>query len=388
MQKQIRICALTTISKTMDCFVVENMKNLSKNGYDITLVCNMEEGFKERNDSYAQCINLPMSRGASIKDLIVMPFKLASVFKKNKFDVVYYTSPNVSLYAGLGGILAGVKTRIYCQYGIRYISFTGAKRALFKFVEKLTCTFATHIRSASPKNMQTAIDEHLCKKEKISVVGIGGTIGVDLSKCDLIDKEEKRRELRDRYGINQNDFVFGYLGRINADKGTNELITAFCEMCKERDDISLCLVGMIDVGNRVSEKNMALVKQNEKIFFTGNVPLEEVYAHLAIFDALVHPTYREGFGMVLQEAMGMRLPIITTDVTGPSEVVEKDVSGILVRPANAEDLRAAMQRVLEDDELRESLAQSGRLRAEKYFDRPIMLENILEDLNEVMRGRT
>ena len=45
MDKKIKLCALTTISKTMDWFVVDSMRNLEKNGYDITLVCNMDEEF-------------------------------------------------------------------------------------------------------------------------------------------------------------------------------------------------------------------------------------------------------------------------------------------------------------------------------------------------------
>ena len=84
----LKICALTTISKTMDWFIVDSMRNLSKNGYEVTLICNMEDGFAERNSDYAKCINLPMSRGASIKDLIKMPFVLRRIFKENQFDLI------------------------------------------------------------------------------------------------------------------------------------------------------------------------------------------------------------------------------------------------------------------------------------------------------------
>ena len=68
MEKKIKICALTTISKTMDWFIVDSMRNFAKNGYEVTLVCNMEDGFVERNQDYAKCINLPMRRGVSLGD--------------------------------------------------------------------------------------------------------------------------------------------------------------------------------------------------------------------------------------------------------------------------------------------------------------------------------
>ena len=54
-EKKIKICALTTISKTMDWFIVDSMRNLAKNGYDVTLICNMEDGFAAANSDYAKC---------------------------------------------------------------------------------------------------------------------------------------------------------------------------------------------------------------------------------------------------------------------------------------------------------------------------------------------
>ena len=111
-EKKIKIGVLTTISKTMDWFVVDSMKNLSKNGYDVTLISNMDDGFAERNSDFAKCIHLPMSRGASVKDLFVSTNRLRKIFKQEKFDVIYYLTPNASMYASVAGNLAGVKTRI------------------------------------------------------------------------------------------------------------------------------------------------------------------------------------------------------------------------------------------------------------------------------------
>ena len=386
MKPPIKICALTTISKTMDWFIVDSMRNLSQNGYEITLICDMEDGFASRNSDYATCISIPMSRGVSIKDLITVPLKLRKIFKKNKFDLIYYTSPNVSLYASLAGLWAGIKTRVYSQCGLRYVSFGGIKRKIFKLVEKLTCKFSTDIKAQSPMNMQFAVDEKLCPKDKISVVGIGGTIGVDLKQCDSFDRNEVRKELRGKYKIPNDAFVFGYVGRINKDKGINELIESFTELQKRYDNICLVLVGMIDKINPISAENMTEAENNPRIILTGNVPSDRVYHYMSVFDVLTHPTYREGFGKVLQEAMGMSLPIITTDVPGSSEVVENGVSGILAKVKNSDDLSEKMELMLNNPDLRENLATAGRNRAEKYFDRPIMLNNILLDLNEIMSG--
>lgn len=383
-ERKYKICALTTISKTMDWFIVDSMKNLSKNGYEITLVSNMEKDFIERNKNYATCINLEMHRGVSVKDLFRCTIFLVKFFKKEKFDIIYYTSPNVSLYASIAGFLAGVKIRFYSQCGLRYVSFYGIKRNIFKLVEKVTCLFSTTIRAQSPLNMKFALKEKLCKKEKISVVGIGGTIGVSLNECDSFDHVKVKYELRKKYSIPNQAFLYGYVGRINTDKGINELIEAFVKLQKKYKNIYLILIGMLDNTNPIKKENLEIIKANKQIIMTGNIPLEEVYPHMAMFEVLTHPTYREGFGKVLQEAMGVGIPIITTNVPGPSEVIENKISGILVNVRDVEDLLSKMEELYLNKDLREKFANNGRKRAEIYFDRPIMLNNILKDINEVI----
>lgn len=384
-ERKYKICALTTISKTMDWFIVDSMKNLSKNGYEITLVSNMEKDFIERNKNYATCINLEMHRGVSVKDLFRCIIFLVKFFKKEKFDIIYYTSPNVSLYASIAGFLAGVKIRLYGQCGLRYVSFYGIKRKIFKLVEKVTCVFSTTIRSQSPLNMEFTLKEKLCKEEKISVVGIGGTIGVNLKECDSFDHMKVKYELRKKYNIPNQAFLYGYVGRINTDKGINELIEAFIELQKKYDNIYLILIGMFDNANPIKKENLEIIKTNKQIITTGNIPSTEVYQHMTMFDVLTHPTYREGFGKVLQEAMGVGIPIITTNVPGPSEVIENKTSGILVNAKDSKDLLKKMEELYLNKELREEFASNGRKRAEMYFDRPIMLNNILKDINNIVK---
>ena len=385
MEKRIKLGVIATISKTMDWFLVDSMRNLAKNGYDVTLIANMEEGFAERNSDFAKCIHFEMSRGVSLRDLLSAPRRMKRLFREEGFDAIYYMTPNAAMYASLAGKRAGIKTRIYNQCGIRYVSLTGIKRKIFRLVERLTCRWSTHVRSQSPKNMQFAVDERLSPPDKISVVGIGGTIGVELDKCRAIDRCGARTTLRAGYGIPEDAFVYGYVGRVNSDKGINELVEAFYKIKDKYTDAYLVLVGMYDEQNPISEENYARCKSEGRIVMTGNVPPSEVYSHMAMFDVLTHPTYREGFGKVLQEAMGVGVPIITTNVPGPSEVIEDGISGILCEVRNPSDLADKMSLLRERDDLRATFAREGLARAERYFDRPIMLQNILDDMNGIMK---
>ncbi len=380
MSNKKKICALTTISKTMDWFVVDSMRNLAKNGFDVTLVCDMDEEFIKRNSDFATCIPVKMSRGIDIKGAIHGIREFYRIFKENKFDVIQYSTPNAALYSSIAGRLAKIPVRVYGQWGIRYVTFTGIKRFIFKALEKFTCMGSTHVKSQSPKNRQFAIDENLCKADKISVIGIGGTIGVDLKEFDLSKKDNYRKEIRDKYNIGESDFVFGFVGRLNIDKGINELIEAF----KGIQNAKLMLVGMLDDNYRPSEENLKYANDSENVFITGNVPPSDVCKYLATFDVLVQPTYREGFGKVFEEAMGMACPIITTDVPGPSEAIEDGISGVLVPAKDADTLRTEMIKLMKDSDRRKSFSKAGRERAEKYFERSVMLNNILEDYKKIL----
>lgn len=380
-----KICFVTTVSLTMDAFVVESAKYLHNEGcYDVTLICNNDENFAASLPNYIKFIPISMARGIDFSAISSI-FQFIKIFRKEKFDIIQYSTPNASFYASIAAFFVGTKIRRYSQCGIRYVAFDGIKKRVFKIFEKITCKLSTQIKAQSPKNMQFAIDEGLCEKDKISVIGIGGTIGVDLAQCRSFDNNEVKKELRERYGIPQDAFVYGYVGRVNVDKGINELIIAFNKNAKDDENIYLALVGMFDETNPISDENLEISKNHPRIIITGNVDFNKVYTHMAMFDVLVHPTYREGFGKVLQEAMGVGLPIITTNVPGPSEVVENNVSGILCEVKNSDDLAEKMLMLRKDSELLEKIAIAGSKRAETYFDRPIMLKNILNDMNETAR---
>lgn len=346
---------------------------------ETTLICSMDESFAESLPEYINYIPLNMKRGVNLKDIKNI-FTLKKIFKEKEFDIIVYSTPNASFFASLAGKLQKIPVRLYNQWGIRYVTFSGVKRFIFKTLEKITCFFSTHVRSVSFKNMQFAIDEGLCSKDKISVIGIGGTIGVDLNEYDISSKDKFRACVRKKYDIKDDDFVFGFVGRLNVDKGINELIEAF----KEIDDAKLMLVGMIDDNYGPNKQNLDFAQNNPNIIITGNVPSNEVQKYISCFDILVHPTYREGFGKVLQESMAMGTPIITTDVPGPSEVIENDISGILVPVKDSVALRNEMLSLMKDFQRRSLYAKSGRERVEKYFERSIMLQNILDEYNKIL----
>lgn len=376
-ERPLRICMVTTISKTYDCFVSESARNFANKGFEVTAVCgDMDEIFKRKNEEFSKVIEVPLERGVEPVSVIKSVRKLSKIFKEGNFDVIQYSTPNASFCCTLAKGFKKIPVRVYGQWGIRYVGFSGIKRAIFKAIEKFTCKGATQVYAVSQKNRELAISEGLCNSSKIAVIGKGGTVGVDFNVHDLSRKEEFRSKVRSKFGFREEDFVFGFVGRLNVDKGARELLSAFRAISAEHKNARLMIIGGKENASGIDNELVSWAQKSPAFVVTGDVRPEEVPPYLAACDMIVHPTYREGFSMVLQEAMAMKLPIITTDIPGPSEVIEDGISGVLVPSHDSKALKEKMVSLMQNKELCDIYAANGRDRVELYFERPVMLSNI------------
>ena len=379
-----KICYVTTISLTMETFILDAAKYLYKTGeYDISIICAPNKKFEENVPEGIHYIPVCMKRGISLSGVKAIK-QLYQIFKKEKFDYIQYSTPNASLYASVASFLAKTPVRLYAQWGIRYIGATGAERLLLKLLEKCTCMMSTGIRAVSRGNMQFAISEKLYKPYKAHVIGDGGTIGVDLERFNLSKKNEYRQKGRKKYNIDDDEFLFGFIGRLSRDKGSNELLCAVKSICEQGKKIKLIAVGRTETTSGMNDEIINWAKTSDKVIFVDEVPKTEIHKYFAMLDCYVHPTYREGFGMVLQEAAAMENAIITTDIPGASEVMESDISCKLVPPRNSKALENMMLWMLNNRESATKLGKAARKRVEQHFERSIMLRNIKKDLDATL----
>lgn len=368
-----KICAITTIDITMLSFVVEAMRALQQQGdVEVTLACSMSDEFYCKYKSEFNCVNISMNRGVSIRDFVKSTYAFYKLFKKENFDLVQYATPNASLYASIAANMAGIKKRLYCQWGIRYVGFQGRSRTLFKILERLTCQLSTHICSASQKNLDFAVSENLYRANKAQIIGNGGTIGVDPVEFDISKRGELKQAVLEQYPMLKGKTVFGFVGRMDRDKGVNELFDAFLSAAKENKNIALLMIGPMDKSDGIDEALLTQAKSSKQIVFTGFT--KEVAKYMSAMDVLIHPSYREGFSMVIQQAMFMGVAILTTNIPGPSEVVEYDISGILVPVKDSMHLAKSICLLASDKNRRASLADAGFKRASKLFTRKRMLD--------------
>lgn len=374
-----KICFVTTVSGTLKSFVIPTASRLHEDlEAEITFICDRDDDFPNHLPGYIRYIPVSMKRGVDLKGIKSLS-TLYRIFRKGEYDIVQYSTPNAALYASLAARLAKVPVRLYGQWGIRYVGFEGVKRRIFRLVEKITCLNSTHIRSVSRLNRRFGIEEGLYPESKVKVIGNGGTIGVNLDDYKIENKEVWRSEVRKILEIPANAFVYCFCGRVSADKGSSELFQAFRSLTETHPEAHLMLIGGIEENHGINEDLMTWAQNNKKIHFCGRVKMDLITRYYSAADVLVHPTYREGFGMVIQEAGAMGIPVITTRIPGAGEVMEDGESCLLVSPRNAEMLSQAMIRLMEDPEFVKEMGQSAYDRTVKLYSRPIMLANQMED---------
>ena len=123
-----KVCFITTISATLNSFVLDTAQYLHKNGeYDITFICNYDKNFAETLPEYIHFIPISMQRGVNFKGFASIK-KFIKIFKENQFDYIQYSTPNASLYASIAAKLAKMPVRLYAQWGIRYVGASGMSR--------------------------------------------------------------------------------------------------------------------------------------------------------------------------------------------------------------------------------------------------------------------
>lgn len=379
-----KICFVTTVSLTIRTFLIPVMHHFQENAdWELTVICDDDPHLLEVLPEGVRYIPVPMKRGISIGGIKAM-FQMVKVFRRENFDLIQYSTPNASLYASLAAWITRVPVRLYCQWGIAYVGFKGIKRKIFKAIEKLVCTLSTWVEPDSFGNLKFSHDEGLYPNEKGSVIWNGSASGVNFQKFDISHKEEWRKATRAQYGIGENDFVYGFIGRVTGDKGINELFVASKKILRENADAWLMLVGNMEKADSVDQVLFDWAKEEPRVCFCGYTNRVEQF--LSAMDVYVLPSYREGFGSAVVEAEAMGVPVIVTDIPGPTDAMIRDETGLVVKKADVDSLYNGMRRMREDEQMRLRFAEKACCFAIERFEQTKLAERILEDRKRLLNS--
>lgn len=335
-----KICYVVTIPLTIESFFIPQLQYLAANGFDVTVVCSNDSNLQEKLGECIRFHPIDIPRGISVGGSIYALKTLTRFFKKEKFDLIQYSTPNAAFYSSIAAKKADCKVRNYHLMGLRYLGASGLGRVILKTLEKITCHYSTSIECVSKSNMEMGIKEGLFPPEKVTVVWNGSSGGVDLSKFDYSKRDQWRKEVRAELGYTDNDFVYGFVGRVTRDKGINELLQAFFSL---DDDSKLLLTGSMEGENTLDASLLGKAREHPNIQFHGAVT--DVERYFAAIDILILPSYREGFGNVVIEAGAVGTPAIVSGIPGPTDAIDRNKTALVVPAKDAKALSESMRKI-------------------------------------------
>ncbi|WP_277559756.1 glycosyltransferase family 4 protein [Acinetobacter beijerinckii] len=368
--KKKRFYLITTIPMSLNFFKGQ-IRKLSED-FDITLISSPDKELEQiacsENVKYSA---IQMKRDIAIKNDIISLLKFLWLFIKQRPDIIHCNTPKGSLLGLIAGYITRVPIRIYYVHGLRYEGATGKKRQLLMVLEKLNCFCATHIIAVS-QGVKQKVQDKLTRK-KVSVIHHGSANGMPVE--EFLTENYDGAAIRESYGITKQDFVFGFVGRLVADKGINELVHAFSTL--EQKNVKLLLVGMYEHElDPLSQETQNIIKTNPNIVEVGFQ--KDVKKFLTIMDLFVSPSYREGFGLSVLEANLMKVPVLVTSITGYSEIVQEGKNGFFVDPKDTLALFNKMKKISQSrDSLLAMKPQCYDEVASKYNHKEV-LEKALE----------
>ena len=277
-------------------------------------------------------VNIPMQRAISpIKDLVTL-WKLYRLFCNEKPKIVHSITPKAGLLSMTAAYFARVPIRIHTFTGLIFPSKTGIFQSLLILMDKFLCYFATNIYPEGEGVKKDLISYRITNKP-LKIIANGNVNGIDTNYFDSgLFNNEKKILLRNNLGINANDFVFIFVGRLVGDKGINELVAAFKKLQNTSSlsfQLTLILVGPLElILDPLKPKTLEEINNNKNIISVGFK--SDVRPYFSISNVLVFPSYREGFPNVVLQAGAMGLPCIVTDINGCNEIIEEGKNGWII----------------------------------------------------------
>jgi glycosyltransferase involved in cell wall biosynthesis len=224
-------------------------------------------------------------------------------------------------------------------------------------------------------------------KEKIRVC----YNGVDPEKYspDQVS-EEKRKEIRESYGLKDDDQMILFIGRLVWIKGVDKLIMALPHVLQKVPNAKLVVVGLGDMEGHLKRMVNGLNLQDSVKFRFEFVPEEERIAHYAACDLAVFPSLYEPFGIVALEAMSMEKPVVVgaSGVSGMREIVitdGPDQCGFHVNPTDPVDIAWGIASCLQNQEKKLQLGKNGRKRVLAEFTWDTIAKKTLEIYSELIK---
>tara|TARA_Y100000589_G_scaffold109184_1_gene103770 strand:- start:3672 stop:4835 length:1164 start_codon:yes stop_codon:yes gene_type:complete len=257
---------------------------------------------------------------------------------KIKPDISLSFTPKASLINALTAFFPG-KT-IHYFTGQRWTNFRGLKLFLFKLIDYFVIKISN--KTYSDSFSQSKFISKQLNVIKPKVIHYGSLSGVDLKKYtpkkiflkNKISSDSninliKFKKLIIEAKSNKDILIFGFVGRINLDKGIDLLIKAFQKHNRRFISNKLIILGPLEIDKDYFK---ALINNNKNILHINYTDQPQNF--YPEFDMLLLPSLREGFGSVIIEAAACKVPTISTKIPGPIDFIKHKQNGYFIKKSS------------------------------------------------------
>ncbi len=304
----------------------------------------------------AQVICLNHMGGNSIK----LPLKLRKIFTDHRFDIVHTHSWNTLLEGVIAAKLAGIPMIIHQEHG------TFPQGSLHCRLQNFFWRRADKMLSVSRE-----LNKKLAAKTGFPLENIQAILnGVDDEK--FYPDDRLRQNFREKFGLSDQDFIIGTVGRMATVKNHAMLLRAAAKLLDQGLSLKIVIAGF-----PTNETDIAVLARELKI--EAHVHLIGYQADINMilngFDIFALTSFSEGCSNVIQEAMFAEKAIIATNVGGNPELINDQQTGLLVASDDDTQLAKAIHHLKENQTYRERLAKNARNHAIKTFTLLKMVRN-------------
>ncbi len=333
-------------------------RGLKERGHKVIFATRPVEFVIERYSQVGEVFQFPIAGAADLKTIR----GLAALIKKENIDIIHTHTSRDAWTAVFAALAAG--------------------RGKVVTTRHVPLAAKTDIVHTWLYNRLAAI---ICVSQYVRGILLSHSPRFDLDKVKVIFPGIRLERLaggspdkyRQAWGVGDDEFLIGYVGRVTVEKGLDDLVAAAAELRKRQMAFKVVLVGDNNVNTPTYLADLLEAAKRQGV--GGNIIHQGFSADIAdimsAFDCLVLPSITpETFGLVLCEALVCGKPVIATPTGAQPEIVRDGANGFLVPPGQPEKLAAALMRLITDRELGHRLGAAGREMVRERFASKITLD--------------
>ena len=358
-----------------------SMKGMDRNIYKVELACapggRLIDLVRENQMGVKTFKNLVQPLHP-VKDILAI-LDLIFFLRKKRYHIVHTHNSKAGFVGRLAAKITGIPVVIHTVHGFAFHDQESLwRQLLFRNLEKFASHMCDKMIFISQPLVDWALREKIVlRRDKIAKI----YSGIDLDRFRPVTEEEKNR-VREKWNIRHDDAVIGIVSKLWEGKGHEILIRAFKEVKKDIKVARLIIVGEGPLYSMLNDL-VDRLGLSDSVLFTGfQMDVAEI---ISSFDVVVLPSYFEGMGRVLLEAMAMGKPVVASRVGGIPDLVKDSVNGFLITPGDVKELSDALKKLLNNKGLANIMGRDGRKGITDKFSTDVMVRSISDIYIECLK---